>query len=281
MREEDYRNAFQSVVMKTEMKERMINKCSNRPQRKYISKGARALIAAACSVLLLTGVNAVTTHAYGINIFSRFYHFIQNDTQRNVEIHKAERREAFQDTTSTPHGPIDKNLSTLLEEHDLRHLVVPQKPSTDWTLTDSDFTYAGSSSDLKPSITFTISNGTDQIYASVDGGVSDRSAYQVGIDFVETKVVKDIEFLIVHLAADLTYENYLAELEALMLPIMQISAEEFYKTNTYAELGTEEAYQNFTKYSTFVDFSAGGYDYSYGLTGGIDLEDFLNSLLYE
>ncbi len=281
MREEDYKNAFQSVVMKTEMKERIINKCSNRPQKKYVSKGARALIAAACSVILFTGINAVTTHAYGFNILSRFYRFIQNDTQSVVEIHKTERREAFKDTTTTPHGSIDKNLSTLLEEYHLTNLVVPQKLSTDWTLTDSDFSYAGSSTDLKPSITFTISNGTDQIYASVDGGVSDRSAYQVGIDYVETKVVKDIEFLIVHLAADLTYENYLAELEALLLPIMQISAEEFYKTNTYAELGTEEAYQNFIKYRTFVDFSTGGYDYSYGLTGGIALEDFLDSLVYE
>ena len=280
MREENYKNAFQTIEMNSEMKERIIKNCNNMNRKRNVSKGARALLAAACCVIIFTGLNTVATYAYGYNLVSRFYHFIQSDHTKAVEINSAERRNASKDlTVVTPPDQVDKDLYQFLSENNLTDVLVPQKLTKDWTLTDSDYSKAGSAPSLKPSISFTISNGTDQIDAFIDGGISDTSAYQIGIDYVETKVVKDIEFLIVHQETDLTYEKYQEELEAAFLPIMKMSAEEFYRTNTYAELGSEEAYQRFIKYNTFVDFSTGGYDYSYCLTKGINIEDFLNTLL--
>ena len=282
MREEDYKKAFQTIEMKSDMKERIISKCNNMHHKKNISKGARALIATACCVILFLCVNAIATYAYGYNLITKFYNFIKIDDQSIVEINMTDRRQDFKGmTATTPLDSDDKDLYSFLNENNMTNLLVPQNLTKDWTLTESDYSKAGSSKNLKPSISFTISNGTDQIDAFIDGGVSDTLAYQVGIDYTETKVVNDIEFLIIHQETDLTYEKYLKELENGLLPIMKISAEEFYKTNTYADLGTEEAYQRFVKYSTFVDFSTGGYDYSYCLTKGIDVDDFLNSLIQE
>lgn len=279
---EEYKNAFQTIEMKSDMKERIISKCKTISQKKYISKGSRALIAAVSCVILFLGVNTISTYAYGYNFISKFYNFTRINDQSRVEINMTERREDFKDITATPPlDSIDKDLYGFLNENNLTHLLVPHNLTNDWTLTESDYKLAGSSKNLKPSISFTISNGTDRIDAFINGGISDSSVYQIGVDYVETKVVNEIEFLIIHLEADLTYEKYLKELEDTYLPIMKMSAEEFHKTNTYIELSSEETYQRFTKYSTFVDFSIGGYDYSYCLTKGIDIDTFLNSLIQE
>lgn len=282
MREEDYRNAFQTIEMKSEMKERIINGCNNMQHKKYVSKGARALIAAACCIILFSGANAVTTNAFGYSLVSKFYNFIQTDDKKVIEIKAIERRDDSKDmTVVTNPDRIDKDLYSFLSENDLTNLLVPQNLAKDWIVTDSCYKKAGSSTNLKPSISFTMSNETDQFQAFIDGGVADTGAYQVGVDYAETKMINDIEFLIVHLETDLTYEKYLKELEDTFLPIMKITAEEFYNTRTYAESGTEEAYQKFAKNAAFIDFSAGGYDYSYCLTKGIDIDDFIYSLVQE
>lgn len=279
MCEEDYKNAFQTIEMKSEMKERIINRCSNEPHNKLINKGSRTLLAAAFCIMLFLGMNAVTTYAYGINLLSKFYTLIQTEDKKVVEINMTDRREdaAYLTANASPDST-NKDLYSFLNECDMTNLIVPQNLSNDWKLVDSSYKQAGLSTDSKSSIYFNMSNGTDQIDASINAGIADTSAYQVGIDYVETKKVNEIELLIVHLKKDLTYEMYLKELELQLLSIMKISAEEFYKTDTYAELGSEEAYQNFIKYGTFIDFSAGGYDYSYALTKGINTDDFLNSL---
>lgn len=281
MFEDEYKNAFQKIEMKSDMKERIISKCKTMRQKKHVSKGSTALIAAVCVILFL-GVNAVVTYAYGYNLISKFYNFTRINDQSRVDINMTERRENFMDITAAPpQDSIDKDLYSFLNEYNLTHLLVPHNLPDDWTLTDSSYKLAGSSNNLKPSISFTISNGTDYIDAFINGGVADSTIYQLGVDYVETKVVNEIEFLIIHLEKDLTYEKYLKELDDTFLPLMNISAEEFHKTNTYKEQSAEEVYQRFIKYGAFIDFSIGGYDYSYCLTKGIDINTFLNSLTQE
>lgn len=282
MREEDYKNAFLKIEMKSEMKDRIINNYNNIHKNKNVSKWTRAFIATACCLILFTSANAVTTYAYGYSLISRFSKFFENNDAKVIQINTIDRRNASKDITIvTPPDRVDKDLYDFLKENNLTNLLIPKNLTKDWVLKSSEYLEAGSYDDLKPSISFTISNGTDQIDAYIDGGISDNSMYQVGIDYAETKVIQEIEFLIVHLKTDLTYEKYLQELEDLLYPIMKISQEEFYKSNIYAELGSEDAYKRFISHSTFVDFSTGGYDYTFCLTKGIDIDDFIQSLIQE
>ena len=282
MCEEDYKKALLRIEMKSEMKERIINNCNNIHKKKNVSNWTRALIATACCLILFASVNAVTTYAYGYSLVSKFTKFFETNDAKVIQINTADRRNVSKDITIvTPPDRVDKDLYDFLKENNLTNLLIPQNLTKDWALKDSAYSDAGSSGDLKPSISFTISNGTDQIDAYIDGGISDNSMYQVGIDYAETKVIQEIEFLIVHLKTDLTYEKYLQELVDLLYPIMKISQAEFYKSNIYAELGSEDAYKRFISHSTFVDFSTGGYDYTYSLTKGIDIDDFIHSLIQE
>ncbi len=282
MREEDYKKVFETIEMKSDMRERIIYRCHNEQNRKTVNKGAAALIVAACCVILFTGANAITARAYGYSLVSKFYSYFQSDDKKVVDINMADRRDDSKDMmVGTPVDSIDKDLYSFLNENNLTDLVVPQNLTKDWKLTGSEYSKAGSSTSLKPSISFSMSNGTDDFIAFIAGGVADAASYQVGIGYVETKVLNQIEFLIIHKEPDLTYEKYLKELENQMLSVMKVSAEEFYETNTYKELGTDDAYKRFVKYETIIDFSVGGYDYSYSLSKGMDVDGFLDLLVHK
>lgn len=282
MREEDYRDLFEMIEMKSDMKRRIINECHNIHSKRSSNKGVRALIVAACCALMFLGANVITTYAYGYNIVSKFYEYVHSEDTQVVDIKANERRDASRDkVVNTSMDDINQNLYDFLETYEFTDLVLPKNIAEDWKLTSGEAANAKTSEDKHSSVYFTLSNGTEYINGSIDDGYADKSTYRIGLDYAETKEVNDIEFLVVHKDADLTYEEYLNEVEDYMVPFMETTVEEYYKTKTAEFFSDKATYDNYMKYKTFIDFSVGGYDYSYGLSDGMNVDEFINSLVQE
>jgi hypothetical protein len=285
MREEEYRKIFCKIELKDEMKARIISGCAGGGRTLHHNGWMKGMAAAACGLLLFFGLNTYTVAAYGVNLVSEFYNLIQGEDRNIVEVNDPERFKNAPDLTADINAEnTNTDLYAFLEEHGLTDLFVPQALTKDWELVDSEFGYygttgTGTSDDLNPSIGFQLGNETDQIYATVmEGHSSGPITYQVGVDYAETETAGGIEFLIIHIRENLSYEEYKADLDAVFSLLFEGTPEDFHQSRTYQYLAQEEHYRQYSGYGSIIDFSVGGYNYSYCLTRGIDAVEFIGDL---